>query len=275
MPPKTRKEWIAECEFKRRHIEARKLATPEEVASFWPRSKSASHKEEWIHAWGRLMRLLAREENRVGNMDFTDADARITKALTGEPVGLMVYPVGGVPTEVRVHPKSFHVLSEFFHARDWLLLQLAARVDVLREKGTFEDYDLLTRANAELIFQQQLLAAAACTEGPTLPEDIWAGKDVSEFWRSVTPADLLRINQAYVYVNHTQLEALEVLVQAGKRGGRDRPSWSIFFGSLATKMNIPAERLMKDHALVSLLATVKLSQPDEESDEKPEPAGVR
>lgn len=272
---RTKRDWIADCEFKRRHIEARKLATSEEIASFWPRSKSAPF-EAWIFCFGGLCRLIAREEQRVANLDFSDADARTTRALVAEPISLTLYPPGGALVTVSVYPKSHHALEVFFHNRDGLLANLAARIDVLREKGGLADHELLERATEEATYQQRLCAWAACTEGPGLPAEIWAGRaEIPEPWASVTPADLLRIHQAYVHVNHTQLEALEVLVQAGKRAGRDRPSWSIFFGSLATKMNIPAERLMRDHALVSLLATVKLSQHEDEPESQPaEPAGV-
>lgn len=272
-----KREWIAECEFKRRHIEARKLATKDEIAGFWPRARSAPL-EAWILCWGGMVRLLAREENRTSNLDFAEADTRITRALVAAPVELTLYPLGTEPKPVRVYPKSFHVLAEFFHVRDALLFRLAAHVDVLREKGTFEDHVLLERASTELAWQSRLVAMAACTDGPGLPDEIWAGNDVAEcfegwgWWKDVTAADLQRVHQAYVQANHLQLEVLEALVSPRRSGPRQRPSWSIFFGSLATKMQVPAERLMRDHALVSLLATVKLSQPDE--DEEPVGAGA-
>jgi hypothetical protein len=213
-----------------------------------------------------MVRLMAREENRLPNLDFVEADTRTAKALVAEPVRLRLQSPGE-PVAVEVPPKSFHVLAEFFHVRDWLVLQLAARLDVLREKGTFDDVDLIRDTSAELSYQLRLLAWAACTSGCGLPPEVTDRP--SSFpgpWASLMATDLSRVHEAFVQANHRQLDVVDVLITASKRAGRDRPSWSVFFGSLSVQLGRPADELMRNHPLASLLATVKLSQQSDDDE---------
>ena len=260
---RTRREWIADCEFKRRHIEARKLATKEEVASFWPQRRAA-RLDVWQHTHSRLVRLLAREETRVSNLDHAEADAQIIRDLKAEPVTVQVFPPGHEPATVQVHPKNYPTLAEFFHTRDWLVGLLAGHLDVLREKGGFAHFELIERTSRELSRQYQALAWAACTEGPGLPAGITDSEPaIPEPFSLLAPADLLRIHEGYVRVNHLQLEALQVLVEPDGKASRERPSFSLFFSTLAFKLHCPVESLLYDRPLASLLAQVKLNQPPE------------
>jgi len=263
---KTKAEWIADVERKERHLLARKLASREELALTRPRTRSAPL-EAWILHYAKVGQLLGREDRAALSLEHQEADALIVAALTSEPVPVALPPVAGEPREVAVHPKSYATLLYFFHVRDWLQTNLTVRYRALREAGSPVDADLLVRVAGELAYQQGLLAWAACTPGPGLPDALagqWHPKAdrpaVPEPFASLQASDLLRIHEAFLRVNAGQLQALDRLVDLGDQdAAAARPSWSIFFGKLGMKLKTPPERLMRDVALASLLATVKLA----------------
>lgn len=260
-------DWIASCEHKARHLLARKLASPEELARLRP-TRRAAPLEQWLFYYSHLVRLAGREDSRVSHMDFRDADAEVLRALRAEPkrVELLERGADGASLAVQVHPKSYDALLWFFHVRDWLLIHLADRVEAIRAEGLPHDVELLDRCAAELSYQMRLVAWGACTEGPGLPFSYQDEcPEIPTPFRDLSPSDLLRIHEAFIAVNAGQLQALERLVQSrpGADGKPVRPSWSIFFSQLAMRLKTDAARLMRDQSLAQHLATVKLAAPPE------------
>lgn len=261
---KSKREYIEDCGRKEDHLRARKLATEAELDEYRPSSRSAPL-FQWVFWWAQLVGYCRRMENNELGFHQEEADTLALQALNGSPIAvpLKAATESAPALSVDVHPKSFEVLLEFFHARDWLLQHLADRIEAIRLAGDVADMELLERASAELSYQTRLLAYGACHPGVGLPfrieEDTPA---IPEPFTSLLPTDLLRINEAFMYVNAGQLKALDRLVAPPKRkGDTERPSHSIFIGQLAMKLKRPVERLMRDHALVQLLATVKLATP--------------
>jgi hypothetical protein len=75
------------------------------------------------------------------------------------------------------------------------------------------------------------------------------------------PWDFLRIAEAHAVVNAQRLQAVEALISKHTEGDgtvMTRPSWSIFIGDLAIRMEVSEESLMKDRTLGALLSSIKL-----------------
>ena len=106
--------WLGrQCAFYRRHVEARHLATAEEIAEVWPRNKKASI-ITWVKTYGSCRVWIARQDSDPNIVDA--AEERMLDALNEEP-RQVVLPVSG--NKVQVYPKSLRSLL-WFRAHDWL-----------------------------------------------------------------------------------------------------------------------------------------------------------
>ena len=253
----SKKELQQKCATLEEKVRARRLASDDELAEYRPARKSAPL-WDWIWWYAQLVRFCGRLEQHESAGG--EADALIVAALRAEPktVGLD----GG--RSLQVYPKSFDALLNI-HARDQLLLWSTTRYAALRDnKNSADALQFLERMAAEIAYQYQLLAWAATTEGPGLPFAAESDErpTVPAAIAALEPWDILRVQQAFVEVNVARLNALDKLIEPPKgdeKGGR--PSWSVFLGSLAMKWQVDPKKLMRDHALVQLLAVVKLAAP--------------
>ena len=201
------------------------------------------------------------------------ADAAVLDALRNEPEHLEFPPLedGEEKRLYRVYPKSLDALLQC-HVRDHVLAWLTAKYDILRRNQTAAEMELLPRCVAEISYQYSLLVWIVCTAGPRMPDGFTTEElrpDAPE-WAELQPFEMLLVAKAHMKVNGDRLRALEYLIapqKADKRTTR-RPSWSVFMGSMAVKMKVQPERLMRDYSLGEVMAAIKLSAPAYE--EKPE-----
>lgn len=252
-----KRELIQKCATLEEKVRAQRLASDDELAEYRPARKSAPF-WEWIWWYAQLVRFCGRLERH--EFASAEADALILAALKAEPKTIEL----GEGRSLQVFPKSFDALINI-HARDRQLMWLTTRYAALRDNANGADaMQFLERAAAEISYQYQLLAWSGTTPGPGLPF-VPEAQDRPEPPAEITalePWEILRLHQAFVEVNIARLQALDKLIDPPKGDDKSgRPSWSVFLGSLAMKWQVDPKTLMRDHALVQLLAVVKLAAP--------------
>jgi len=290
-----KRELRERCQRLEAQVRERGLATEAELAEYRPAPR-APDEFAWIYWYAQLVRFCGRLEQR--ELVSAEADGLIIAALRADPQevklsdGATLGGLGGwllerlligwpalephravleeilrttpaalpVPS-VWVYPKSFEALLNV-HARDQLIAWLAARYALCRQAINGADVmALLERVAAELAYQQGLMVWSALTPGHGLPFALTDDRPaLPELVRSLGPWDLVRVHQAFIEVNASRLQALEKLIQPMRdEQGGGRPSWSVFIGTMALKWRTDPVRLMRDHALIQLLATAKIA----------------
>lgn len=258
------------------HVVRRGYADHEELEQYRPGSEGNPGKNTtWAYIWW-LMQLtrFAGREDTLGygdvNRQHGAADAAVLDALRNEPECLVLPPLEDPLTpdakkrELFVYPKSLDALM-WCHAHDQLLSWLTAKYDVLMRNNTAADLEMMDRCMAEMSYQYRLLVWVVGTKGPGMPDGFERASDHPEppAWTDLQPFEMLLFAKAHMTVNGDRLRALEYLVAPQKADKKtvQRPSWSVFMGSMAVKMKVQPERLMKDFSLGEVMAAVKLSAP--------------
>lgn len=250
-----KRELQEKCRRLETQVRERGLATDAELTEYRPTPRPDDD-FAWLYWYAQLVRFCGRLETR--DLASAEADGLVVAALRADPREVRL--LDGT-TVLSVYPKSFEALLNV-HARDQLLTWLATRYAVCRQTANpAEVMDLLERLAAELAYQQHLVVWTATTAGygvpfavdearPTPPAEICA----------LSSWDIVRIHQAFFDVNATRLQALEKLIRPSRdEVGGGRPSWSVFIGSMALKWRVDPVKLMRDHALIQLLAMVKIA----------------
>lgn len=251
------------CGIIEKHVLVRRYVTPDELDAYRPGSPDnpgARTIGAWVHWYAQLVRFAGREDQQ--DDDTQRADAAVLDALRAEPqmVTLTAKDAEGRFREVAVHPKSLDALLQC-HAKDRLLGWLAERVYVLQQSTRSEHIELLEAAHAEIAYQYAVLAWIVTTPGPRSPiPSGTAHLEPPDEILDLEPWDFLRIAQAHAVVNAHRMQALESLISKDTDGPQvaTRPSWSIFVGDLAIRMETSEESLMKDRTLGGLLSAIKL-----------------
>jgi hypothetical protein len=255
-----KRELREKCQRLEAAVRERGLATEAELAEYRPKPRDKDD-FTWVFWYGQLIRFTGRLEQR--ELVSAEADGLIIAALRADPREVKL---SDPPHQVvQVYPKSFEALLNV-HARDQLIGWLAARNAVCRQSVNGADVmALLERLAAELAYQQLLMVWTATAPGkidyyglPFAVED--DRPEIPESLRSISPWDIVRVHQAFLDVNATRLQALEKLIQPTREEtGGGRPAWSVFIGSMALKWRVDPVRLMRDHALIQILATAKIA----------------
>lgn len=260
---------MRQCGYMRRQAEVRGLASPEEIATVWPKNQRAPVMK-WVRVYGFCRVWMSRQDTDPSRIE--EAEERMLDALNEEPRRVRM-PISG--TSVSVYPKSLRSLL-WFRAHDWMTGWIAARAAAIREAADndeLEQHDLaeplavLSRCEEELANQLGSMAAVACHEGPGIPaeaeddaaaSDEWPGKE----WDDIDAIDLYAVHAAFVEVNAGRMEALERIVKPQRAGENERMSWNVFLGTLAMKLHKDPTELASDYSLVKLLSQVRLGRPD-------------
>lgn len=269
----SRVELERRCRTLETHVRRCKYASEQELDAYRPGGPdNPDRRGLWglIRWHAQLVRFCGREEAHEG--DRAAADGEVLDALRGESLSVtLVEPrPAEAPAALEVHPKGLSALMEC-HQRDALLGWLGLRAIALREALTPDDLELSGRVQEEIAHQYALLAWIVTHPGPALPYEFGDRRPVPPAWAlALSPHDYMRIAQAHSVVNAQRLGALDTLVAKDSAPGEApiRPSWSVFVGELAVKMQTPADVLMRDHTLASLLATVRAHSASERAASK-------
>jgi hypothetical protein len=232
----------------------------------------AAKKDDWWETRCQLMRMMGREDWHTSKREV--AEEEILKAIND--VKLPVALLNG--DLVAVYPKSFDALL-WFREHDYVLMWMQSRADFFREvylndnvPDAEEPFTLLMKLDEEVSYHTRLMAYAACQPARSVDRTEFEREDFDippPFDDSIDPIDLVRILRAFWEVNVTRLNLLPYLV--GPRKEKDtqkRMSWNVFFATMAMNRKMDIHALMRDKSLISLLAQVRLAQPDIEDELK-------
>lgn len=251
---------VDRCEGLRRHMEARGLATEDELDRWWPDDGRRAPKGDWIRCYAQYVRLNGRQE--WTRPDGEEGERELLKALRGEPVEVELVD-GDV---VRCHPKS-HDALRWFQARGWEIRWLRDRVAAFRDaldagevarEDAPEPLSALHAAEQTLARQLAVFCWAATHEGPALPwpygED---PPDPPDRFLDLPPVDVYRINAAFLRANHRGAHLIDKLL-----GDEERSSFDVFFAQKARQMGRPSRDLMQREPMISQIVEAALSSPD-------------
>jgi hypothetical protein len=254
-----------------------KLATPESIKANQP--GGSENKQRGVYGWYRYVKVLHRWHSRLesGTATQMEEDTVLLEALRAAPVLIERLPFHEQkerPPALVVYPKSFDALIEC-HKRDHLLAWLTEKYALLRlmlEQGIASDYGmteeqvhaLIGQCLTELEYQYRVLVLIVTHPEPGLPynADTVGKPDVSSVPADIDVLEMVQIAQAFATVNAARLVHLRGLLSSNSKDGEGkpaRPTWSIFFGSASIELKIKAEILMRDWSLISVLASVQLS----------------
>lgn len=252
--------WLHDqCARLRSHVLARHLAAPAEVEQATPGGDATPI--EWARWYGQLRAWVWHQDETPSQRQ--EAEERLLDALHGKPRKVRLTD----GTSVEVYPKGMEALL-WFRARDMMLAWLDERVQLLHEAARTNQLDrteipnpsdVLEAATEEMTRQLALLCHMACTPGPALPAD--ADDEPPQRYRDLHVWDLHFINRAWWQVNAAPLADLARIVGKTK-GSSERMSWNVFQGTLAMRLRVAPEELAQNRSLISLLAQVRLAQPD-------------
>jgi hypothetical protein len=185
-------------------------------------------------------------------------DATILDALRGEPVEVPLIRKG---ERVWVHPKSLDA-ALYVHALDLKLAWLMSQKAKLERRGTAGDVLMLHKVYDAISYVYQLLCWIVCTEGPTMPFDsMELDPQPPEWIVALEPWDVVRICQAHQKLM-IRLHALSALIdeessQDNKNG--TRPSWSMFYSTMAVELKESAVNLIKLRSVGEMLAMARMN----------------
>jgi hypothetical protein len=211
-----------------------------------------------LRYYGRLCALRAvSSSTRDIEGSQTDVDDRLVMealASTSKVARIAGAPMAleGVP--VIVFAKSA-IACLVIHVRS---LEIARLLEYAR--GLTAESESLARVLLEVLYQQRVCAWIACTPGPTLPfAEAIPDPVIPEPFESVDALSLVAICRTFDEVNWARLRALESLITPDDEPERGpRPTWSQFFASVAGDHDSP-ESVLRDRALVAMVANVKLN----------------
>jgi hypothetical protein len=251
------------CELLQTDLEARRLATAEELAAYWPGGKNNTAEPgrgQWIFCYANFVRFRGRSEHREAAASGAEGVALAILAIEPEVIATSGLPLGA-PGPLAVHQKSLWALGHLA-AHDTVLAQLQAGVAALRGSREPADVKLVAQAQARIAEELTLCVWAALHPGPLLPWDPNGPLPEAPDWvRSLDGYVVLRIQRAYQRVNGTNLAAIRVLLAPDPdAGGGDTPL-TLFAGILSgTKADLgfTPERMIRERPLLQFLAQIQL-----------------
>lgn len=252
-------ELKAECTVLERAVRSAGLATAEEVQSNKPGQPDNPDRD--VRAWLRYYTALQRAHALVTKSSTPSSpadDATVLDALRGEPVEVPLIRKG---ERVFVHPKSLNA-ALYVHALDLKLAWLMNQKSVLEKRGTAGDVLMLQKVYEAISYVYQLLCWIVCTEGPVMPFDSTEVDPKPPEWIvALEPWDVVRICQAHQKLM-LRLHALSALIDTESQQTTEngtRPSWSMFYSTMAVELKESAVNLIKLRSVGEMLAMARMN----------------
>jgi hypothetical protein len=241
------------CQNLKASLQYRASVPAAEVDRFWP--GGAENPEQrgrgaWLFCYASLARLMGRAE--AAQAAGTNQDT-LLDALAALPVAVTV--VEG--TTFQCHPKSYLALRWMAQVDRLLsaMLDVAARIPLMASE---QQEELREEARIATVELQLALLWAAVHPGPGLPfDDRELLPAIPEPIRAISPLGIYQVLRAYRTANLQGLAALPALTDGELDG--TRPSFAMWFASLATESGLSADVLMRERPLTQLLAQARLS----------------
>lgn len=259
-------ELRAECLVLERAVLSARLTTGDEVKAHRPASKRSTA-QDWLGFYRWLHRLHATGVSRPANVSREDADRMVLDALRAEPVRVkLAHPPAGVPSPLFAHPKSLDTYLRI-HGLDtqlaWLTCQYHKATPVV-SRGAASP--ALVTAYPKLLDGMAYTTALLCWiithAGPGMPyADTDLDPEPPAWTRALEPWDVIRILDGH-RSHHARLAAVQALIDEHTQHDEprgQRPSWSMFVGTMANELGEQSATLMRHTTLGELLASTRLS----------------
>lgn len=224
-----------------------------ELAAYWPggaENRATRGRGAWLYCYASLFRLMGRSEAAAASGDDQDA---LLAALAAEPVSVTLSD----GSERLCFPKSYLALRWLAHA-DALLGAMLHSIEQIPYFASDEQEGLREEAMLGTTELQLALVWAAVHPGVGLPFDERRRlPPIPDEIRDITPLDIFAIIRTYRTANLQGLSALPLLTD-GAEGG-NRPSFAMWFSSVASESGLAVDVLMRERPLVQLLSQARLA----------------
>lgn len=246
-------------------IEARSLATKEEVAAWWPGGEHnrARTLGGWIVCYGQMCSFVGRRA--VTTAEAERRERTMINALRNAPKAVpLISPIEGQPATLYVHPKGADALWTLAELERVLRETILWREAILQQDPQPpEGMTALGHIARMLARLHAIFAWIVTCPGPGVPYMAhfalpWDLAEEPPAWCTALDAmDLLQLAQAHTEVNLGRLQALPKLAPAdpAERGH----GWATFFQSYAAEAKIPPAELMAWHPMTGLLTASALA----------------
>lgn len=251
----TRDDLRARCTQLRDALTAAGTVPTDRIAAYWPGGAENPNRGMggWIYCYASLGRLHGEDAVRRELAGGARGEQDLLAALAAEPVAVTL-PEG---TTFQCHPKSYLALRWLAHA-DALLGAMLHQIERIPYFQADEQESLREEAMLGTTEMQLALVWAAVHPGPGLPFDERQRiPTIPPEIQAISPIGIYQVLQAYRTANLQGLAALPALTD-GAVDGR-RPTFAMFFASMAQESGLSADALMRERPLVQLLAQARLS----------------
>ncbi len=255
--------WYRErCAFLRGEILDERLATPQEIAAYWPGGEENQHGSEW-RRWDfckeNLFRFWGRLEIKESSQTRERRERLMMLAAREVPVIVDLDPDADGPRTIAVYPKSYDAIVRIdeFDAFTAGLLQGISTLDLSKPTN----YEVKAKALREVRLNHLTMCWIATYPGRGAP---FPDGFLPEFFpanvTALTPVDVVRVMLGYHEANGKRFAAITAGVHSDGRLTQ-RPSWATLAASAARQNNEPIERLLRDRSLGAWLMQLVASQP--------------
>lgn len=252
----------ARCERARESLQVRGLATPEEIAGYWPggEENEATGLGGWVMCFANYLRLLDRISPQARADRAAEAERIQLAALQRQPqrVELVSRTAEDQPRYLNVYPKAAHALWHLA-GRDRVLAQCAGMVERLKLLPDSETVALFPELFREIDYQQRVVVWILTTAGPGLPFPEEEPHPVPPAYVAELDAyDLVRLLRAHHQVNAGRLAVLQDV--GGLSDGVRRPSWEVssLAAQAAVELHTPADVLLRSVPLTQWVTQLHL-----------------
>lgn len=249
------------CELLRTDLEASRLATPEELAAYWPggaNNTAEPGRGQWIFCYANYVRFRGRSEYRESVA--AQGEAIALRLLAAAPVVIATEGLPeGAPQPLAVHRKSAWALGHLA-AHDLAIAHLDAHLQALRGSLAKGDVQLATAIQHARAEELALCVWAVTHPGPGLPWEPTQEPPPAPDWvRALDPFVTLRVQQTQQRANGTDLVAMKPLLAPDPDAtGRGGTLFAGLFAGIAAELGFTPEDVIRSRPLLTLLAQGQL-----------------
>lgn len=268
----------AGCRAFREQLLAGRLATPEELAPYWPGGAQNGFRpgtkgpglKNWIRCYTVYGGFARRVEWRHAKADTisTPAKRQIVLDAIGEVPEVVellgMDPATGHRRTLTVYQKGDLALKEVHKANGDLAI-CVEQYDAHVKRDTIEGWEAAKRWLDELTYLQRLIVWIVTSPGPGLPyPEGQLCPTLPVEYSQMSPVDFYGIAQAFQRVNILPLTVLESSIAP-----KTRADWATFWTAVEFELHTPVPTLRRDRGLAGLIiATHEHARATQEAQER-------